>query len=82
MTEAKVPADQGQNLARSTVSTVPGEDRVASKPGRPLRPVARAAATISSLWLVLEGQDPVANTYVFDRVQEIRLGRTEPGKGS
>jgi len=57
-------------------------DRLASELGRALRPGARVAATVSSLWLVLERQDPAANTYSFDRVQEIHLGRTEPGQGS
>ena len=57
-------------------------DRLASELGRALRPDARVAATVSSRWLVLERQDPVANAYVFERVQEIRLGRTEPGQGS
>lgn len=57
-------------------------DRLASALGRGLRPGARVSATVSSLWLVLERQDPVANTYTFDRVQEIHLGRTEPGQGS
>lgn len=57
-------------------------DRLASELGRALRPGARVTAIISSLWLVLERQDPVANTYTFERVQEIRLGRTEPGQGS
>ncbi|MEU6349647.1 hypothetical protein ABZ896_10005 [Streptomyces sp. NPDC047072] len=57
-------------------------DRLASVLGRALRPGARVRATVSSLWLVLERQDPVTNTYTFERVQEIHLGRTEPGKGS
>ncbi|WP_343243822.1 2'-5' RNA ligase family protein [Streptomyces sp. SID13726] len=57
-------------------------DRLASELGRALRPGARVAATVSSLWLVLERQDPDANRYTFDRVQEIHLGRTAPGEGS
>ncbi|MFI9829648.1 hypothetical protein ACIHIX_18385 [Streptomyces sp. NPDC051913] len=57
-------------------------DQLASHIGRALRPGARVAATVSSLWLVLEKQDPVANTYTFSRVEEIHLGRTERGQGS
>ncbi|MFD4554897.1 2'-5' RNA ligase family protein [Streptomyces sp. NPDC058469] len=66
----------------STPDLAARSDRLASELGRALRPGARVAATVSSLWLVLERQDPVANTYTFDRVQEIHLGRTEPGQGS
>jgi hypothetical protein len=57
-------------------------DRLASELGRALRPGARVTATISSLWLVLERQDPFENRYTFERVREIDLGRTEPGQGS
>ncbi|MFE9597140.1 hypothetical protein [Streptomyces hokutonensis] len=52
-------------------------DRLASELGRGLRPGSRVSATISSLWLVLERQDPASNTYTFRRVREIGLGRTE-----
>ncbi|MFJ2812154.1 hypothetical protein [Streptomyces sp. NPDC087294] len=54
-------------------------DRLASELGRGLRPGSRVSATISSVWLVLEQQDPVANAYTFTRVHEIRLGRHEVG---
>lgn len=54
-------------------------DRLASELGRGLRPGARVSATVSSLWLVLERQDSVANTYTFHRVHEIHLGRTGQG---
>lgn len=65
-----------------TPDLVVRSDRLASGLGRALRPGARVAATVSSLWLVLERQDPAANRYTFDRVQEIHLGRTRQGKGS
>ncbi|MFJ6898235.1 hypothetical protein [Streptomyces hokutonensis] len=52
-------------------------DRLASELGRGLRPGSRVSATVSSLWLVLERQDPESNTYTFRRVCEIGLGRTE-----
>lgn len=54
-------------------------DRLASELGRGLRPGSRISATISSVWLVLERQDPVANAYTFTRVHEIRLGHHEVG---
>lgn len=57
-------------------------DQLASHIGRALRPGARVAATVSSLWLVMEKQDPVANIYTFSRVEEIHFGRTERGQGS
>ncbi|KUO04851.1 hypothetical protein AQJ67_09990 [Streptomyces caeruleatus] len=52
-------------------------DLLASELGRGLRPGSRIPATISSVWLVLERQDPVANRYTFTRVHEIHLGRND-----
>ncbi len=49
-------------------------DRMASELGRGLRPGSRVRARISSVWLVLETQDPVSNRYTFRRVHEIHLG--------
>lgn len=51
-------------------------DRLASELGRGLRPGSRVRARISSVWLVLEKQDPVSNRYTFRRVHEIHLGHT------
>ncbi|MFJ9712142.1 hypothetical protein [Streptomyces sp. NPDC101234] len=54
-------------------------DRLASDLGRGLRPGNRASATLSSLWFVLETQDPVANRYSFRRVHEVCLGQPRRG---
>ncbi|MFG2370468.1 hypothetical protein ACGFY9_03180 [Streptomyces sp. NPDC048504] len=53
-------------------------DRLASELGRGLRPGSRVWATIASVWLVLERQDPVANRYTFTRVCEVHLGTGAP----
>ncbi|MFI6803810.1 hypothetical protein ACIBO6_02130 [Streptomyces luteogriseus] len=54
-------------------------DRLASELGRGLRPGSRVTATISSVWLVMERQDPQSNTYTFRRIREVPLNCTERG---
>ncbi|GAB2947150.1 hypothetical protein GCM10023080_002180 [Streptomyces pseudoechinosporeus] len=49
-------------------------DRLASELGRGLRPGSRVEATISSVWLGWEKQDPDRNRYTFERLHEIPVG--------
>ncbi|WP_280886898.1 hypothetical protein [Streptomyces sp. LBL] len=68
----------GYGLTNTDTRVLAGQaDRLASELGRGLRPGSRVTATVASLWLVMERQDPVRSRYSFDRVHEIRLGRKE-----
>ncbi|MEU0215570.1 2'-5' RNA ligase family protein [Streptomyces sp. NPDC006265] len=49
-------------------------DQFASEIGKSIRPGIRTSATISTLWLVWERQEPDRNTYTFTRVHELHLG--------
>lgn len=60
-----------------TPASAQRSDRLASHLSRGLRPGHHIAATLASVWLVMERQDPVANRYSFTRVCEIPLGRAE-----
>lgn len=55
-------------------------DQLASDLGRGMRPGSRVSATISSVWLVWERQDPENNRYTFERLREIPLGRYASAK--
>ncbi|MFF1712208.1 2'-5' RNA ligase family protein [Streptomyces sp. NPDC058268] len=53
-------------------------DQFASEVGKGIRPAIRARAMVSSVWLVWERQEPDRNTYTFQRVHELHLGKPAP----
>lgn len=53
-------------------------DQFASAVGKSIRPAIRTRATVSSVWLVWEHQNPDRNTYTFTRVHELHLGMADP----
>ncbi|WP_164837420.1 2'-5' RNA ligase family protein [Streptomyces sp. B29(2018)] len=59
----------------TTAEAAARSDAFASDIGKAIRPAIRARATVSSVWVVWERQVPQRNTYIFDRVHEVRLGK-------
>ncbi|MEY9840493.1 2'-5' RNA ligase family protein [Streptacidiphilus sp. EB103A] len=50
-------------------------DQFASEIGKGIRPGIRTSATVSSVWLVWERQEPDRNTYSFERRHHLHLRR-------
>ncbi|WP_394426484.1 2'-5' RNA ligase family protein [Streptomyces sp. SGAir0957] len=59
----------------TTAEAAARSDAFASDIGKAIRPAIRTRATVSSVWLVWERQVPERNTYVFERVHELHLGK-------
>lgn len=59
----------------TTAEAAVRSDMFASAIGRAIRPATRTRATVSCVWLVWERQVPERNTYTFERVHELHLGK-------
>ncbi|WP_405814211.1 hypothetical protein OG241_06460 [Streptomyces sp. NBC_01390] len=58
----------------ATAQLAERSDRFASQIGRGIRPAIRTHATVTSVWLVWERQDPSRDAYTFTRLHELHLG--------